>query len=115
VTFGYGRDSCQVAMVGLQTQADTLAGLRCNRTVTGDRLAGLDHYVYGLSLELRAEPPALPGHAAILSVESHCPRSLVHLKPAARWTGRTVREASGPDDSAGQPNGDVIMGGSDLL
>src|ERR1022692_1672312 len=46
----------------------------------GDRLAGLDHHLHGLSLELRAEPPALLGHGQILSVESPCPRSLVHLR-----------------------------------
>src|SRR4051812_38871322 len=43
----------------------------------GDGLAGLEHHLHGLSLELRAEPAPLLWHGQILSAESHCPRSLV--------------------------------------
>src|SRR3954447_4561715 len=46
----------------------------------GDGPAGLEHYLHGLSLELRTEPPPLLWHGQILSAESHCPRSLVHPK-----------------------------------
>src|SRR3954451_13677047 len=44
----------------------------------GDGLAGLEHHLHGLSLELRAEPPPRLWHGQILSAQSHCPRSLVH-------------------------------------
>src|SRR5262249_40185430 len=46
-----------------------------------DRLAGLDDHLHRFSLELRAEPATLLGHEHILSIERHCPRSLVHPKP----------------------------------
>src|SRR4051812_48984705 len=44
----------------------------------GDRPAGLEHHLHGLSLELRAELPPLLGHGRILSGGGPCPRSLVH-------------------------------------
>src|SRR4051794_23222264 len=54
----------------------------------GDRLARLDHHLHRLSLELRAEPPALLGHGHIISIEGTCPRSLVHLRPAPTTAAR---------------------------
>jgi hypothetical protein len=45
----------------------------------GDRLAGLDHHLHGLSLELRAELAAMLWHEQILSAKRTCPRSLIHL------------------------------------
>src|SRR5262249_23268352 len=48
-----------------------------------DRLAGRDHHLHGLSLELRAELAAMLRHETdpLSRAESHCPRSLIHLKP----------------------------------
>jgi hypothetical protein len=48
----------------------------------GDRLAGLNDHLHSLGLELRAELPALLWHEQILSIESPCPRSLIHLSSA---------------------------------
>jgi Insertion element 4 transposase N-terminal len=47
----------------------------------GDGLAGLDHHLHGLSLELRAELAAMLWHETdpLRLAESHCPRSLIHL------------------------------------
>src|SRR5262245_34298290 len=44
-----------------------------------DGLAGLDHHLHRLSLELSTEPATLFGPEHILSFERTCPRSLVHL------------------------------------
>src|SRR5262245_37957171 len=46
-----------------------------------DRLAGRDHHLHGLSLELRAELAAMLRHETdpLSRAESHCPRSLIHL------------------------------------
>src|SRR3954454_14714341 len=51
----------------------------------GDGLAGLEHHLHGLSLELRAEPPPRLWHGQILSAQSHCPRSLVHPSARPDW------------------------------
>jgi len=48
----------------------------------GDRLAGLDHHLHGLRLELRAELAAMLWREQILSAEITCPRSLIHLSHA---------------------------------
>src|SRR5262249_26347395 len=47
-----------------------------------DRLAGRDHHLHGLSLELRAELAAMLRHETdpLSRAESHCPRSLIHLR-----------------------------------
>src|SRR4051794_1894478 len=50
-----------------------------------DRLAGLEHHLDGLSLELRAELPASLWHEQILSVGRNCPRSLIHPSSRSRW------------------------------
>jgi len=44
----------------------------------------LDAALHGLSLELRTELPVSLWHKQILSVESPCPRSLVHPNPRDR-------------------------------
>jgi len=45
-----------------------------------DRPTRLDHHLHRLSLELRAETSTLLGHEQILSVESHCRKTLIHLR-----------------------------------
>src|SRR5262249_32794565 len=57
-----------------------------------DRLAGRDHHLHGLSLELRAELAAMLWHRTdpLSRAESHCPRSLIHLRANARLRRQTV-------------------------
>jgi hypothetical protein len=47
-----------------------------------DGLAGLDHHLHGLSLELRAELLPMLWHRTdpLSRAESHYPRSLIHLR-----------------------------------
>src|SRR5262245_696851 len=58
-----------------------------------DRLAGRDHHLHGLSLELRAELAAMLRHETdpLSRAESHCPRSLIHLNPALAGVAHRLR------------------------
>src|SRR5215510_10246515 len=69
-----------------------------------DRLAGRDHHLHGLSLELRAELAAMLRHETdpLSRAESHCPRSLIHLidRPS-RCRDHTRPATKGPAPGAG--------------
>lgn len=77
--------------------APNLYGAVVDPEVAGDlgqRLAGLQHPLNGLGLELRAEPSALLGHRAILSRRRPCPRSLVHPTATAGTGHRSSSKTS---------------------
>ena len=68
-----------------------------------DRLTRLDDHLHRLSLELRAEPATLLGHEHILSVERHCPRSLVHPTPRRDRPRRHTPQTAHPTAAGHHP------------
>src|SRR3954447_742025 len=69
----------------------------------GDGLAGLEHHLHGLSLELRAEPSPLLWHGQILSAASHCPRFLVHPSPGRPAKSDRARTSKDPPRTSPNP------------